>query len=841
MQILKKLLPSLLFFLAVMSLDAQQSMNMTLVARWDPDTLPTTGGGLQYNDIWGYVDCQGNEYAIIGSARYVHFMNISDPANPVEVARFSGTSNSIWRDFKVYRDRAYAVADQGSDGMMIFDLSGLPDTVVKTNQTTAFFSRTHNIYIDEQHGRLYTAGANTRSNGVIVLDLTQDPDNPSLLASTALPGGYIHDIHVVDNIGYCSHGNSGLYVYDLSSPATPVTLGSLTSYPESGYNHSSWLHEDGNFLVFADETHGRSLKLADVSDLTDITVVSLFKSALLAPEVTNSIAHNPFIRDNYAIIAYYHEGVQIFDISNPEEVVNVGWYDTYPSNTNYSGYDGVWGVYPYLPSGLILASDTENGLFILSAGNITFNPIAPNLTPEAALTIDGPQSFCEGETTLLVLTEGAQDYEWYKDSVLISQGSPTLTVDQSGVYYGVARNGQCRQASEAVEIQATPKPDAEIGIGEMTLCDSAPYTFLVPEGGESYTWYKDGMLFLETTSNQMTISEAGEYQLVVAVGDCTAESGLLSVTEAPFPDVSFPEYEFAFCQGDSLILNAPPGADQYTWRRNGLAISQDETGEIVIYEEGIYTLEAANGICFDVSDEISVAVLPPVEFSYSFSGPLGFCEGESVTISVSSAQALSYFLEEAGSEPIAFQSEIAIDAAGAFTIVAENDACRTETELFIVEVFQPLIPMISTDLNVLTSTEAVVYQWYFFDNPIPGATDRSWTALESGPYFVETIDMNGCAAQSNPVEIVITSIAEPSQGLLHVFPNPTLGLLTIRLDDPAGKLENIALFDNTGRLLWETTSRNYSDELDLSALPVGIYRLRVSVGGNVRIMKVVKI
>jgi choice-of-anchor B domain-containing protein len=841
MQILKKLLPSLLFFLAVMSLDAQQAMNMSLIAHWDPDTLPTTGGGLQYNDIWGYVDCQGNEYAIIGSARFVHFMNITDPANPVEVARFSGTSNSIWRDFKVYRDRAYAVADQGSDGMMIFDLSGLPDTIVKTNQTTAFFSRTHNIYIDEQHGRLYTAGANTRSNGVIVLDLTQDPDNPSLLASTALPGGYIHDIHVVDNIGYCSHGNSGLYVYDLSSPATPVTLGSLTSYPESGYNHSSWLHEDGNFLVFADETHGRSLKLADVSDLTDITVVSLFKSALLAPEVTNSIAHNPFIRDNYAIIAYYHEGVQIFDISNPEEVVNVGWYDTYPSNTNYSGYDGVWGVYPYLPSGLILASDTENGLFILSADNITFNPIAPNLTPEAALTIDGPQSFCEGETTLLVLTEGAQDYEWYKDSVLISQGSSSLTIDQSGVYYGVARNGQCRQASEAVEIQATPSPDAEIGIAEMTLCDSAPYTFLVPEGGESYTWYKDGELFLETTSNQMTISEAGEYQLEVTAGGCTATSGLLTVLEVPFPDVSLPGYEYVLCQGDSLTLNAPPGAGHYAWYHNGMLISEGATEEIVISAGGIYTLEAANGICFDVSDEIIVSVLPAPEFTYSFSGPLGFCEGEFVTIAVNSALELSFSLVDAGGGSIPFETEIAIDETGSFSILAENEACQVQTPYFAVEVFQPAAPDISVDLNLLTSTEAAAYQWYFFDDPIPGATDRIWTATESGLYFVEIIDMNGCIARSNAVEVFVTSVAESNSGLLHVFPNPVSGMLTIRLDDPDGRLEHLALFDAAGRLLWTTDPLENSHQLDMSALPAGVYRLRVSVGGNVRIMMVVKI
>ncbi|MBK6904221.1 MAG: hypothetical protein IPH04_15815 [Saprospirales bacterium] len=80
---------------------------------------------------------------------------------------------------KTFRDRAYSVCDNCSEGLMIFDLSNLPASVTKTNQTTQFFSRAHNIYIDEEAGRLYVAGSNTKSNGVIVLDLNGDPDNPT--------------------------------------------------------------------------------------------------------------------------------------------------------------------------------------------------------------------------------------------------------------------------------------------------------------------------------------------------------------------------------------------------------------------------------------------------------------------------------------------------------------------------------------------------------------------------------------------------------------------------------------------------------------------------------------
>ena len=34
-------------------------------------------------------------------------------------------------------------------------------------------------------------------------------------------------------------------------------------------------------------------------------------------------------------------------------------------STNIAGTDGTWGVYPFLPSGNLLVSDIENGLFVL--------------------------------------------------------------------------------------------------------------------------------------------------------------------------------------------------------------------------------------------------------------------------------------------------------------------------------------------------------------------------------------------------------------------------------------------------------------------------------------------
>jgi hypothetical protein len=60
----------------------------------------------------------------------------------------------------------------------------------------------------------------------------------------------------------------------------------------------------------------------------------------------------------------YERGVTILDLSDPLAPSEIGHFDTFPSSNNAS-FNGVWGVYPYLPSGIILASDIQGGLYIL--------------------------------------------------------------------------------------------------------------------------------------------------------------------------------------------------------------------------------------------------------------------------------------------------------------------------------------------------------------------------------------------------------------------------------------------------------------------------------------------
>lgn len=377
---------SLALVLLAQTAVAQTSMNMTKLTSWDDPAIPANSFGDQYSDCWGFANASG-EYAIMGSSTFIHIFNVTNPTAPVEVVRFNGGTNTAWREFRTYGNYLYAVTDQTNEGLRIFDLSGLPNSAPQVLQTTAFFTRCHTIHVDSVAKRLYCAGTNTRSNGLIVLSLT-NPANPTLLASVPLtPGGYVHDCYVRNNKVYASHGNNGLFVWNFANPTTPVLLGSMISYPEKGYNHSSWMNVAGSHLVMTDETHNTGVKMVSVSDLDNIAVVDTFRSALLGPNQTNSIAHNPCVRGDFAYLSYYHDGIQVWDISNPTDVQRVGYFDTDTTNTNYNSYAGPWGIYPYLPSGTIVGSDMKNGLFLLQLNSNCRPPTTLTFSAKTANSI----------------------------------------------------------------------------------------------------------------------------------------------------------------------------------------------------------------------------------------------------------------------------------------------------------------------------------------------------------------------------------------------------------------------------------------------------------------------
>jgi choice-of-anchor B domain-containing protein len=394
----------LLFSLTVISSFSQltyPSLNINLLSHLDPET--NIGfDNRKYSGCWGWFQSSKNkEYAIVGTSAKTYFIDVTNPLVPKICDSVMGRRNACtWRELKNYQNYCYVVSDDASpNSFQIIDMKYLPDSVHVVYDDTTYFKRAHTIWVDGN--KLYVAGSRVNDASppvAMLLYSLATPSVPVLLRSLvqdySLPG-YVHDMFARNDTIFASGGGDKLYVFKYNSGINKFNLlGSLTSYPESGYNHSSSLTTDGKTLVFCDENTNLSIKVADVSNLSNITPVALVRPN----NDPGFIAHNPYVVGNeWVYVSCYQDGLLLYDITTPSAPAVKGFFDTYPQGgsgvtTNYNGSccRGNWGAYTYLPSGIIIACDMQNGVYILKPSSIigvkeeNKNQLAANISPNPA-------------------------------------------------------------------------------------------------------------------------------------------------------------------------------------------------------------------------------------------------------------------------------------------------------------------------------------------------------------------------------------------------------------------------------------------------------------------------
>jgi hypothetical protein len=176
-----------------------------------------------------------------------------------------------------------------------------------------------------------------------------------LVGTLATP--YVHDSYVRGDTIFAAHiQGEGLGIYDASHKAFISEIQRI-HYPGAG-THNAWTSEDRQYVFTTDEVGAtrHDVKVWDIRDLNQISKVAEFAFD------SNNIAHNIFVRGRYATVAHYTAGVCVWEVSDPTLPVLVSYYDTYPDVSG--GYAGAWGTYPYFPSGKIITSDMQTGLYV---------------------------------------------------------------------------------------------------------------------------------------------------------------------------------------------------------------------------------------------------------------------------------------------------------------------------------------------------------------------------------------------------------------------------------------------------------------------------------------------
>ncbi|MDP7430882.1 MAG: carboxypeptidase regulatory-like domain-containing protein, partial [Flavobacteriales bacterium] len=286
---------------------------------------------------------------------------------------------------------------------------------------------------------------------------------------------------------------------------------------------------------------------------------------------SGTIPHNTHVDGNFLITSYYRDGTTVHDITYPNHMIQVAYYDSYAGSGN--GFNGCWGTYPFLTSGNIISSDRDsyNGKGILNIYGRAFQQ-ACYLSGNVINGTNG-NNISSADVTILSTTTSAQtnivgDYQ-------------TAVVD-SGTYLVVfAKNGY---VSDTLQVSLTN--------GVMTILDATLYppcfmNITISTTDASCFGGNNGTAIVQVSGGQPPYAidwggvnpnalSSGNYPITIFNNSCSINDTII-INEPTAININLSATNI-LCYGDcngTISTNINGGNQPYNinWYNNGILIS----------------------------------------------------------------------------------------------------------------------------------------------------------------------------------------------------------------------------------------------------------------------------
>ncbi|MEN5058899.1 PKD domain-containing protein [Sphingobacterium kitahiroshimense] len=402
---------------------------------------------------------------------------------------------------------------------------------------------------------------------------------------------------------------------------------------------------------------------------------------------------------------------------------------------------------------LTAKKEYENGTF---SESITLRLV--NL-PSKVVDISAP-NFCEGTTSTLTAA-AAPEGETY--TYLWSNGETTRSISVSNTFSGTVRisNGSCEVTTETVgaTMMPAPKPSITNQTGNNNICDGESAVLVTDQVAASYTWLNQND---EQVGTQQAFNPtvAGTYRVVAHYeSGCSNISDPITITVSPNPAPTILVIgQTEFCEGESTILTAqlPDGqiASSYTW-------SDGQQGQtITVKESGIYTVTARNlNGCTRVSEPSIIKVKPNPKPVVLSNGPLEFCDGGSVKLTLTDPEGATAILWSTGETT----SSIDVKTGGFYYVTVRRANCENTSEQVKVEVYPNITPIIralgetticdggKVTLQVTNPQPDTEYTWS------NGAIGLEIAVSRSGRYHVIAKNQH-CSVESEIINVIVNAV-----------------------------------------------------------------------------------
>lgn len=463
---------------------ASAQVNLKLLGQLDPFE-----GKNRYADVWG----EGN-YAYLGSysGTGVMIIEISNPSSPRMVGYYNPPSGGRFQDVIVINGIGY-FSSESQGGVHIVDVRdpANPTLLSQITPDRNGYTLVHEMFVAE--GLLYEA--DSRTPRVKVFDV-RNPREPVFVRDIVTTDSrFIHAIVVINGRLYTSGWSGKTDIYDVRNVLTeePRLLGVV----DSGNNsHSSWVRSDGKLLASARETLDGDVRLFDISDPANPKFLSSITSQSLG--ISAYSAHNPYIVGNLLFVSWYQAGLVVVDITNPSQPRLAGTYDTF--NGGINGFEGCWGVYPFLGLDRVLLSDLDGGLYLVDATAAMSGPVTVSaasykvsaIAPKSIVSTYGVNlsSDTQGADKIPLPTSLAGTTVQILDSAGQTRFAPLFYVSPTQINFQIPPGTVPGPATLFVTAGETPAQ-----VGALIVSPTAPSIFTLDQSGRGGAVALDAFTF----------------------------------------------------------------------------------------------------------------------------------------------------------------------------------------------------------------------------------------------------------------------------------------------------------------------------------------------------------
>ena len=230
--------------------------------------------------------------------------------------------------------------------------------------------------------------------------------------------------------------------------------------------------------------------------------------------------------------------------------------------------------------------------------------------PNPVISPSGEINVCDGDEITLTTT-GTGAFQWMlNDTDIPLAVSSQFTPTESGVYTVTVTSGECSATSEPVTVTIAASGNVVINPSEsVTLCEGTSIQFSTDDIFDSYQWLLNGIAIPGANASSFEATEAGEYSVLITVGNCESESPATMVSVVPQPDPLIVQgVNVEFCVDEPTTLTLNEVFDSYQWFYNAQPIANGNTASLLPLQSGNYSVEVSNDGCIGSTDITLVSI-----------------------------------------------------------------------------------------------------------------------------------------------------------------------------------------------------------------------------------------